>query len=376
MKRLEKAFDSIKTPESWKENLYKAAYAEEKITVKKRMRMPIKRAITVSIAAATICLASALTVGAITGMFNISDIFRIGFSDEVSADKYVRGQYQPLNVECENEKFSFEALAFMGDVDETYTLLVARPKTDKVFDNMAIQVGVLENTFDDFDGFATSYILNGIPETDESGNTVYFFNVRNLPCCALSSDNSDSLVVRIYKIICYNNGCPGYDEVNLKMEFVPDVTVLSPIESVDHMEKVSINGNECIVQSTHISDYQASIYITYEIPEKIDVNSFNKRRGDRYIRDIFDLKSENAYLPVAEECPVKLVVDGEIIDFNELNEEIEHYPIDHIANICEEEGVASLSIALNYEPFTFSEAESVAFEIETTNGETKIIKIK
>lgn len=375
MKRLEKAFDSIKTPESWKENLYKAAYAEEKITVKKRMRMPIKRAITVSIAAATICLASALTVGAITGTFNIADILRIGFSDEVSADKYVRGQYQPLNVECENEKFSFEALAFMGDVDETYTLLVARPKTDMVFDNMAIEVSVLENTVTDLDAYAT-FTVNGIPDIDESGNTVYFFNVRNLPSCGLYEEYCDSLVVRVHKIIYYNNGCPVYDESNLKMEFIPDRTKLSPIEFVDHMEEVSINGIECIVQSTHISDYQASISILYEFPEKIDENFYDNSIGDGYVRDIFGLKSENAYLPVAEEFPVKLVVDGKSIEFCELDEEILHYPIEHAVNIWEGEGVASLSIGLNYEPFTFSEAESVAFEIETTNGETKIIKIK
>ncbi len=375
MKRLEKAFDSIKTPESWKENLYKAAYAEEKITVKKRMRMPIKRAITVSIAAATICLASALTVGAITGTFNIADILRIRFSDEVSADKYIRGQYQPLNVKCENKNVSFEALAFMGDIDETYTLLVARPKTDMVFDNMAIEVSVLENTVTDLEAYAT-FTVNGIPDTDESGNTVYFFNVRNLPSCGLYEDNCDSLVVRISKIIYYNDGCPVYDEPNLKMEFVPDLTKLSPIEFVDHMEEVSINGNECIVQSTHISDYQASIYILYEFPEKIDENFYDDTVGEKYIRDIFDLKPENAYLPVAEECPVKLLVDGVIIEFSELDEEILHYPIEFAANIWEGEGVASLSIALNYEPFTFSEAESVAFEIETTSGETKIIKIK
>ena len=375
MKRLEKAFDSIKTPESWKENLYKAAYAEEKITVKKRMRMPIKRAITVSIAAATICLASALTVGAITGTFNIADILRIGFSDEVSADKYIRGQYQPLNVKCENKNVSFEALAFMGDVDETYTLLVARPKTDMVFDNMAIEVSVLENTVTDLDAYAT-FTVNGIPDIDESGNTVYFFNVRNLPSCGLYEEYCDSLVVRVHKIIYYNNGCPVYDESNLKMEFIPDRTKLSPIEFVDHMEEVSINGIECIVQSTHISDYQASISILYEFPEKIDENFYDNSIGDGYVRDIFGLKSENAYLPVAEEFPVKLVVDGKIIEFCELDEEILHYPIEHAVNIWEGEGVASLSIGLNYEPFTFSEAESVAFEIETTNGETKIIKIK
>ena len=375
MKRLEKAFDSIKTPESWKENLYKAAYAEEKITVKKRMRMPIKRAIAVSIAAATICLASALTVGAITGTFNIADILRIGFSDEVSADKYIRGQYQPLNVKCENKNVSFEALAFMGDIDETYTLLVARPKTDMVFDNMAIEVSVLENTVTDLEAYAT-FTVNGIPDIDESGNTVYFFNVRNLPSCGLYEEYCDSLVVRVHKIIYYNNGCPIYDEPNLKMEFIPDRTKLSPIEFVDHMEEVSINGNECIVQSTHISDYQASISILYEFPEKIDENFYDYSIGDGYVRDIFGLKSENAYLPVAEEFPVKLVVDGKIIEFCELDEEILHYPIEHAVNIWEGEGVASLSIGLNYEPFTFSEAESVALEIETTNGETKIIKIK
>ena len=37
MKRLEKAFDRIKTPESWKENLYKAAYAEERAANKLRI---------------------------------------------------------------------------------------------------------------------------------------------------------------------------------------------------------------------------------------------------------------------------------------------------------------------------------------------------
>lgn len=372
MKRLEKAFDSIKTPDSWKENLYKAAYAETP-TIKKKFS--IKRVISVSVAAATLCMASALTVGAVTGTFNISDILRIGFSDEVSADKYIRGQYQPLNVKCENENVSFEALAFMGDVDETYSLLVARPKTDIVFDNMAIEVNVLENTDTDLDTFAT-FTVQGIPDTDESGNTVYFFNVRNLPSCGLYAVNSESLVIRIFNVIYYNNGSPVYEEADMKMEFIPDVTKLSPIEYIDHMEEVSINGNECIVENSHISDYQASINIVYEFPEKIEENFYDDTIGDRYVRDIFGLKSENAYLPVAEECPVKLVVDGEFVEFSELDEEILHSPIEHAVNLTDDGYAASLYITLNYEPFTFSEAESVAFEITTTNGDVKTFKLK
>lgn len=372
MNRLEKAFDSIKTPDDWKENLYKAAYAE---APKIRKKFSIKRVISVSIAAATICMASALTVGAITGTFNIADILRIGFSDEISADKYIRGQYQPLDVKCENENISFEALAFMGDIDETYTLLVARPKTDMFFDNMSIEVSVLENTITDLEAYAT-YTVKGIPDIDEAGNTVYFFNVRNLPSCGLYADNCDSLVVRIHNIIYYNNEIPAYDKADLKMEYVPELTKLSPIQFVDHYEEVSINESKCIVQSTHLSDYQASINLLYEFPEKIEENFYDDTIGDSYIRDIFNLKSENAYLPVTEECAVKLVVDDEIMDFIEYNEEIGHYPIERSANIYEGEGVASLSIILNYEPFTFSEAESVAFEITTTEGETKIFKLK
>ena len=377
MKRLEKAFDSIKTPDGWKENLYKAAYAE---TEQKPKKISFKRAITVSIAAATICLASALTVGAITGTFNIVEILRGGFSDEISADKYIKGQYQELDISCENDNISFEAMAFMGDIDETYTLIAARPKTDMTFDSMAIEVSVLENTITNLDEYAT-FTINGIADTDEGGNPVYFFNVRNLPCCGLYEIDSESLIMRISEVTYINNGIEKKESVELSMEFVPDLSKLSQIEYQKYEEVVEINGVQCIIEDSHLSDYQASISFVYNAPDILEVEG--KVISDEYfigelkVRDILNLKSENAYEPVAEECPVKLVVDGEIMQFIEFNEEAYHYPYEYMYNHVNigSEGT-TFFCRLNYEPFTFSEAESVAFEIETTNGETKVFKIK
>ena len=376
MKRLEKAFDSIKTPESWKENLYKAAYADEKITVKKRVRMPIKRAIAVSIAAATICLASALTVGALTGTFNIVEILRGGFSDEVSTEKYINGQYQPLDVSCENDKISFKAVAFMGDFDETYTLVQAKLKEDIPVDEISIDVSVLENNVTDIEAYGSS-IVTAVADTDADGNRAYFFNIRNLPSCGLYEEGAESLIMRINKVIYRTGYKEETEDVELSMEFVPETSYLSPVEYHELMEEVEINGTPCLVTNAHISDYQASITFSYTIPETLEIGGevINDyfRIADLKIRNILNLKSENAYQPIPEECPVKLIVDGKVMDFSEYNEAALHAPFD---NIMSGEYDTKYYCVVNFKPFKFSEAESVAFEITTTNGETKIFKIK
>ena len=376
MKRLEKAFDSIKTPESWKENLYKAAYAKDKISVKKRVRMPIKRAIAVSIAAATICLASALTVGALTGTFNIVEILRGGFSDEVSTEKYINGQYQPLDVSCENDKISFKAVAFMGDFDETYTLVQAKLKEDIPVDEISIDVSVLENNVTDIEAYGSS-IVTAVADTDADGNRAYFFNIRNLPSCGLYEEGAESLIMRINKVIYRTGYKEETEDVELSMEFVPETSYLSPVEYHELMEEVEINGTPCLVTNAHISDYQASITFSYTIPETLEIGGevINDyfRIADLKIRNILNLKSENAYQPIPEECPVKLIVDGKVMDFSEYNEAALHAPFD---NIMSGEYDTKYYCVVNFKPFTFSEAESVAFEITTTNGETKIFKIK
>lgn len=380
MKRLEKAFDSIKTPGNWKENLYKTVYAEEKSTVKKRIRLPIKRAITVSIAAATICLASALTVGAITGTFNIVEILRGGFSDEVSMEKYINGQYQPLDVSCENENISFKAVAFMGDIDETYTLVEARLKEDIPVDEISIEVSVLENNVTNIEEYGSS-IVTAVADTDADGNTAYFFNIRNLPSCGLYEEGAESLIMRISKIIYKTGFKENVEDVSLSMEFVPETSYLSPVEYHQLMEEVEINGTPCVITDAHISDYQASIIFSYEIPETLEIGGETVTDyfeiADIKIRDILNLRSENAYQPIPAECPVKLIVDGTVMDFSEYNEDVLHSPFDNIMGPYEgDEYNTQFYCVVNFKPFKFSEAESVAFEITTTDGETKIFKIK
>ena len=379
MKRLEKAFDSIKTPDSWKENLYKAAYAE---STTKQKKISVKRVISVSFAAAAACMASALTVGAITGTFNIVEILRGNFRDEISAEKYLKGQYQELDISCENENVLFEALAFMGDVNETYTLVTARPKTDMEFDKMSIEVSVLENTITNLDEYAT-FTINSAAETDENGNPVYFFNVRNLPCCGLYEDNSESLIIRISEITYINNGMEMKEFVDLSMEYVPDFTKISQIEHSIFEEVVDINGVECLFEYSNISDYTATIDFLYDIPDTLELNEKtyvdSENISNLMIRQILNLKSENAYEPVVEECPVKLIVDGKIKQFIDYNEETMHYPYQNAMMLCGEnydEDSSTYCCQLSFKPFKLTEAESVEFQIETTNGETKVLKVK
>lgn len=377
MKRLEKAFDSIKTPDSWKENLYKAAYAE---TEKPKRKISMKKMFAVTIAATVTCFASAITVGAITGLFDINKVLRLGFSDEISAEKYVRGQYQSLDVSCENDDISFQALAFMGDVDETYTLLAARPKSDRVFDSMAIEVSVLENTITDLENYAT-FIIDGIADTDSNGEPVYFFNVRNLPCCGLYEIDSESLIVRISKVIYYNSGEETIESTDLSIEFTPDISKLSQVEYMEHKENVSIDGFDCVIEDTHLSDYQASVTFTFDVPNSLDPLVILTERsgliGDPAISEILNIDLENPYEVNAEECPIKLIVDGETMPFIEYKEDMYHYPYENMSS-SENSGndVTTFYCILNFEPFAFSEAESVEVEITTTNGEVKTLKVK
>lgn len=378
MKQLHHVFDEIKTPESWKENLYEAAYVQKK----QPSRHIIKKfAAGISIAAAAAL--GTLTVGAVTGTFNIVEILRSGFSDEISAEKMYAGDYQPLDVVCESEYVSFRAAAFLGDTSETYTVVEARLKDGITADHLSIDVNVLEESITNLSQY-TVFTLHSVPDTTEDGETVFYFNVRNLPSAFPFDVPDTDLVLRIYGIHLTDGEREIEEDTEISMRYRPDLEVLSQIEQIAFREPVNINEIPCVIQDMLVSDYQIMLNLNYLIPESITLNGVtytdNWEIGDLCARKLLNLKSENSYMPIAEECPIRLIVDGVPVPFGDFNENATHAPYEIMLDPYEPDDldkfVSRFYCILNFKPTDFEAAQSVAVEIRTDSGETKVLKIK
>lgn len=375
MKKLNDVFSEIKTPDLWKDNLYDAAYSE-----KKKTSRGFFKKLTIAVAAVLAVSACTITVGAITGVIDIPffkdevEVYKGGFKDEVSAQKIEEGKYQEINEIIETENATIKATKFLGDYVECYTVFEVRLKNNIKADMLTMEIMGLDENITDVENYLGD-VLKSVPATnEETGETVYYFNVKNYETHVITSIYENRNIVYYIDSLCYTIGGESHEEVNetLTLKFNPDETVLTKVY-YDYIDKdINVNGVDLEVSNTAFSDYRVQIELKYSIPKEQEPTWEN---GLVVYNKILGI-SENGEFSV-DNANMKLKVDGVEIDYIEPDFNGFFAPCNMTQNYIDvNEPMGDYVVNLRFERFDYENAKSIVLEITEADGNVISVDLK
>lgn len=365
MKNIRQVFSEIKTPKSWKDDLYGRIERERSIK-----RGKIKHIGTV-IAAAAAVLAVTFTAAAFSGLIDLGSILQKDFGDDISAAKVETGAYQSLEAFAENDIISVRASAFMGDYVDSYIMLEAKlgEGAAKEFSRLALDVRVYDETvINPGRYYAERYYA--VPKTDENGETTYVFKVRVPPYWSSHSvENGEEIIIDIANVCFeYESGSELFTPraVDLKLSFAPDESIINEFVCIDIDRELLAGGEKCKAAKFIPSDYAARIVVEYTIPECSGGTAEYWPTGVEYGKKIAGVYGDDT---VPSACPFTLLADGESIPFIKSSVDVP-FAVYIITGENGECPTKNFEFVLSYEPFDFASAESVIIEID---GEESIV---
>lgn len=365
MKKLNNVFSEIKTPESWKENLYDRIQEEENMNMK--TIRPIRKIATWVIAAAAVVSLSVVTAAA-TGILDFGGILRKNYNDEISASKVEQGDYQPLDASVTSKNFEFTAKAFMGDEEESYVLLEAKvlnPKLD--VDRMSVTLYSLGEQVTDLEKYGTdTYESEAV--TDENGNKSFLFRVKTYNAWVYTATiEKTNLMLYINEIRCSNEEKERVIPANLRILFKPEFTD-DGAKEVTIGKKFTMDGTACTLDKLVASDYGAKVSFSFTNDGGSGImDSWENARDTA--EDMMGIDDyENFTL---EESRVKLIVNGKEIP---LIDNADSVPMEFFVLAYENDVTTTdAGFTITFAPVDYENADSVAVRVKTDDGVKKYV---
>ncbi len=365
MKKLNNVFSEIKTPESWKENLYERIQEEENMTTREVRR--IKKVTSYIIAAAVVVSLSVVTAAA-TGILDFGGFLRKNYNDEISASKLEQGDYQPLDASVTSSNFEFTAKAFMGDSEESYVLLEAKvlnPKLD--VDKMSVTLYSLGEQVTDLENYGTdTYESDAI--IDENGNKSFLFRVKTYNAWVYTAvAENTNLMLHIDEIRCSNEEKERVIPADLKILFKPEFTD-DGAEEVAIGKKFEMDGTACTLDKLVASDYGTKVNFSFTNEDANGImESWNSARDTA--EDMMGIDDyENFTL---EESKIKLIVNGKEIP---LINNADSVAMEVFVSAYENDVTTTdAGFTITFAPVDYENAESVAVIVKTDDGVKKFV---
>lgn len=385
MKNLNNIFTDIKTPDSWKKNLYSKAYAQ------KKQSTPVFKRVAVGTGIAFAAATTTLTVGALTDTFNIVDVLRNGFGDDVTASKIDSGDYQKLENFIQTEDIEFKVTAFVGDSEESYTLVEARLKDSaKELDiqKLSIRALVLGEEID-ASQFGTELgqyfgdVYEATLSNDENGDIVYNFRVDNYPAWIESAiANKSNLNLWIQEIIVTDsNGENKVQEIMKNTSFMPERDAVSTIPYIRFNKNITANGANVLLNEVVPSDYKTTVNFSFNVSTDkptVDENMPYWFEGEEVARALISFKGEDDYLftnlyeednydysLTSADSNIKLYVDDKLVEFSKTEKPFVMYQQYSDGDF---KSLPTFILSVNFAPAQISDASKLRIEITEENG--------
>ena len=365
MKKLNNVFSEIKTPESWKENLYERIQEEENMTTREVRR--IKKVTSYIIAAAVVVSLSVVTAAA-TGILDFGSVLRKNYNDNISASKLEQGDYQPLDASVTSKNFEFTAKAFMGDEEESYVLLEAKVKNPKLdVDKMSVTLYSLGEQVTDLENYGTdTYESDAI--VDENGNKSFLFRVKTYNAWVYTATiEKTNLMLYINEIRCSNEEKERVIPANLRILFKPEFTD-DGAKEVSIGKKFEMDGTACTLDKLVASDYGTKVSFSFTNEDANGImESWNSARDT--VEDMMGIDDyENFTL---EESKVKLIVNDKEIP---LIDNADSVPMEVFVSAYENDVTTTdAGFTITFAPVDYENAESVAVRVKTDDGVKKYV---
>lgn len=385
MKNLNNIFTDIKTPDSWKKNLYSKAYAQ------KKQSTPVFKRVAVGTGIAFAAATTTLTVGALTDTFNIVDVLRNGFGDDVTASKIDSGDYQKLENFIQTEDIEFKVTAFVGDSEESYTLVEARLKDSaKELDiqKLSIRALVLGEEID-ASQFGTELgqyfgdVYEATLSNDENGDIVYNFRVDNYGAWIENAiANKSNLNLWIQEIIVTDsNGENKVQEIMKNTSFMPERDAVSTIPYIRFNKSITANGANVLLSEVIPSDYKTTVNFSFNVSTDkptVDENMPYWFEGEEVARALISFKGEDDYLftnlyeednydysLTSADSNIKLYVDDKLVEFSKTEKPFVMYQQYSDGDF---KSLPTFILSVNFAPAQISDASKLRIEITEENG--------
>ncbi len=366
MKKINTVFSEIKTPESWKENLYNRIQEEEDMNMK--AIRPIRKIAAWAVAAAAVVSVSVITAAA-TGILNFESILRKNYNDEISASKIEQGDYQPLDASVSSKNFEFTAKAFMGDNEESYVLLEAKVKNpDLDVDKMGITLYSLEENVTDLESYGTDSYESEV-SFDEEGNKFFLFKVKTYSSWVYEATyEKTNLMLYINKITCENDKTKIVFPAKLKILFAPEFSN-EEAKEVNIGKKFSMADVDCVLEKMVASDYGTKVFFSFTNDGKCDTIISAWENAKDTVEDMMGI--DNYEELTLDESPITLIVNGEKIPLINNGDSV---PLEITVAVYEiNTSTTETGFTLTFDPIDYQKAESVAIKVRTDEGVKKYI---
>ncbi len=364
MKKLNNVFSEIKTPESWKENLYNRIQEEENMNTREVRR--IKKVTSYIIAAAVVVSLSVVTAAA-TGILDFGGILRKNYNDEISASKVEQGDYQPLDASVASKNFEFTAKAFIGDEEESYVLLEAKvlnPKLD--VDKMSVTLYSLGEQVTDLENYGTdTYESDAI--VDENGNKSFLFRVKTYPAWVEGAvARNTNLMLYISEIRCSNEEKERVIPANLKILFKPELTD-GGAKEISIGKKFVMDGTACTIDKLVASDYGTKVSFSFTNDGEYATIMEAWESARDAAEDMMGIDNYESF--ALEDSRVQLVVDGKEIL---LIDNADSLPMEVIVSAYENDVTTDeAGFTITFAPIDYENVESIYVKVKTDDGMKK-----
>ncbi len=366
MKKLNNIFSEIKTPESWKENLYNRIQEEEDMNMK--AIRPIRKIATWVIAAAAVVSLSVITAAA-TGILDFGSILRKNYNDEISASKIEQGDYQPLDASVTSRNFEFTAKAFMGDLEESYVLLEAKVRNPKLdVDKMSVTLYSLEEQVTDLENYGTdTYESEAV--VDENGNKSFLFRVKTYNAWVYEATyEKTNLMLYISEIRCTNDKAEKVIPANLKILFKPEF-VSGGAKEVNIGKKFAMSRTDCTLDKLIASDYGTKVSFSFTNEGKYATIGEAWEGARDIAEDMMGIDDYEKF--TLEESKIKLIVNGKEIPLIDNGDSV---PMEVTVSVYEKDVATSeAGFTITFDPVDYENADSVAVKVKTDDGVKKYV---
>jgi hypothetical protein len=298
---------------------------KEKILSMNKPKVRLHRKLVTAATAFTIFLLTSATVFAAVNYFNLAELFRSTFEDDVTADNIEEGKLQKVGLTQSNEEISLTLDSFTGD-SETHIVLfemeyfgeINKPIKNIFLTGKTTNVSVSK---EEKENYGTSEIRAYEVTYDEKTKKIYGKYI--LPPFWVR-DAEEDIVIDITGISIRLENSLQTIHVSTDFEYVfaPDRTILQPALTVPVNQDITKGKDTLSIDEVIFSQYKTEINFTIKgmLPAEIDLFEAKKI----WERFTYDYYHDNNFDWVKNDCYVQLFTDNMEVKTDELFKD--YYP--------------------------------------------------
>lgn len=265
--------------------------------------------------AAAVCMAILLLGSgsvALAGNFNLGQLIRERFHDEVSADKIDHEEYQSLGESISNEDMTVRCIGAVGDEETSFLMLELEIRNEAIAGLKEISLGIktYDATVDQEEYGETKCRADKVEAGEDTSRYVLMYQIPPVWAQFSIRENQEILVDIHTLILDYGEAEECHTLRDMVMPITLSGTFMEPCEIISIDQQVDINGRKVMITEIKLSKYGTEVWIAFHADNFWDAQSYWKSISCDY------LLGENCeWIP--DPNHIELYHNGECVEYAE-----------------------------------------------------------